>query len=160
MQSYKITELDGTVTEHSRPVCYSFARTIETKYLNQVSIGALLPYAVVLFATVVRLMLIMIAKTIRFRNRTSETIYILLCILWINVFTYGAVYLMAPWDARNTNLPTFLKDFYNGLHTDFNAYWFNEVGVIIVSTMMFNAIYPPIEFLGYWALRIFFRGID
>ena len=117
----------------------------------------MLPYVVVLFATVVRLILITVAKWIQFRSRTYETIYIVLCILWMNVFTYGAIYMLAPWDARNTKLPTFLKNFFDGLHTDLNAYWFNEAGVLIVSTMMFNMIYPPIEFVMYWALRIFFR---
>ena len=67
--------------------------------------------------------------------------------------------MLAPWDSRNAKIgPT--QSFFAGIYTDINAYWFNDVGSMIVSTMIFNAYYPVIEFFGYWALRMVFRCLD
>ena len=72
---------------------------------------------------------------------------------------HGFVYIFAPWDSRETEIH-FIEDFFGGIYTDINAFWFNDVGVMICSTMIFNMYYPVIEFFGYWALRWLYRAID
>lgn len=77
----------------------------------------------------------------------------------MSVFNYGFVYTMAPWDSRESDIPI-VENFFGGIYTDLNAFWFNDVGVMVVSTMVSNAIYPLIEFVGYWALRYAYRAWD
>ena len=67
--------------------------------------------------------------------------------------------MLAPWDSRDSNIPM-TQAFFGGIYTDINAYWFNDVGNLIVSTMLFNAYYPIIEFFGYFAMRFAFRCLD
>ena len=84
----------------------------------------------------------------------------MLSIVWMNFFNYCIVYTLAAWDSRDAEIP-FIKSFFGGIYTDANAYWFNDIGVLIVSTMMFNAFYPAIEFFGYYfAFRWPYRAID
>lgn len=45
-------------------------------------------------------------------------------------------------------------------YSDFSMDWFRATGNLIVSTMIFNLYYPPLEFFMYWAMRIFYRLLD
>lgn len=83
----------------------------------------------------------------------------MLAIFWLNLFAYGFVYIFAPWDSRNMNSDV-IQAFFGGIYTDLNAFWFEDIGLKIVSTMMFNAFYPPIEFIGFYGMRYFFRVLD
>ena len=98
-------------------------------------------------------------KKIRFKNLTEETKWIMLAIFWLNLFAYGFVYIFAPWDSRNINIDV-IQAFFGGIYTDINAYWFDDIGKKIVSTMMFNAFYPPIEFIGFYGIRYLMRVLD
>ena len=110
-------------------------------------------------AYIIRLILIWIATKLRFRSVTDETIWVTIAIYYMSIFNYGIVYLAAPWDSRDSN-STLLKAFFGGIYPEFNAFWFNDIGTMVISTMIFNAIYPVIEFVGYWFLRYFFRVLD
>ena len=43
---------------------------------------------------------------------------------------------------------------------DFNAAWFKTIGAYMIYTMAFNSVYPLLEALGYWALRLVYRVLD
>jgi hypothetical protein len=45
-----------------------------------------------------------------------------------------------------------------GSSPDFDSSWFETAGILIVSTMIINMIYPLIELGGYWLIRIYFRN--
>ena len=100
-----------------------------------------------------------VATKLRFTNLTKETNWIMLSIFTMNLFNYGFVYLFAPWDSREATFD-FIHALFGGIYTDINAFWFNDVGLMIISTMVFNMYYPLIEFIGYWALRWLYRAID
>lgn len=85
--------------------------------------------------------------------------FVMLAIFYMNLLNYGLVYMLAPWDSRESKLPGVEKIF-GGMYTDFNAYWFNDVGDLIVGTMVFNMYYPILEFVMYWAIRWLYRAID
>jgi len=116
-------------------------------------------YLVVINAYLLRLVLIFCARKLRFTNLTEETNWIMLAIFYMNVFNYGFVYLWAPWDSRNVNIPV-VQSFFGGVYTDYNAFWFNDVGAMVCSTMLANMYYPALEFFGYWGLRWLYRAID
>ena len=77
----------------------------------------------------------------------------------MNCVNYSLVYLFAPWDSRDSNIPLFRKLF-GGIYTDYNAIWFNDVGTLICSSMLFNMFYPLIEFFLFWPLRLLARAWD
>ena len=83
----------------------------------------------------------------------------MLSIFYINLFNYGFVYVLAPWDSRESKF-SLIKIFFGGIYTDINAFWFNDVGILIAGTMVSNMLYPLIEFVLYWALRYAFRAWD
>jgi hypothetical protein len=41
-----------------------------------------------------------------------------------------------------------------GKFMDFNAEWFKTIGTTIRDTMWFNAIYPLIEFVAFYLIRL------
>jgi hypothetical protein len=44
--------------------------------------------------------------------------------------------------------------------SDFNSDWFRITGNTLVSTMIFNAYYPPLEFFMYYGMRLAYRLMD
>ena len=83
----------------------------------------------------------------------------MLSIAFLNLFNYGFVYIFAPWDSRNSDNDV-IQAFFGGIYTDINAFWFDDIGHKIVSTMVFNAYYPPIEFIAFYGLRYLVRVLD
>ena len=43
---------------------------------------------------------------------------------------------------------------------DFNGKWYKLVGATLVYTMIFNSVYPFLEAMGYYGMRIGFRVLD
>jgi hypothetical protein len=63
--------------------------------------------------------------------------------IWFLLFLQlGVMLLFASWNSRE------LADikWFGGIYTDFNRYWFKDVGQFFVSTMIKNAFWPFIEF--------------
>lgn len=52
------------------------------------------------------------------------------------------------------------KEESDAAYSDFSMNWFRDTGNLIIATMIFNAYYPPLEFLMYWGMRIFYRMLD
>lgn len=50
--------------------------------------------------------------------------------------------------------------FNKGSFGDFNSTFFKTIGNTLIGTMMFNAYYPLLEFVGYWFMRFAFRWLD
>jgi hypothetical protein len=49
---------------------------------------------------------------------------------------------------------------FKGLHPDFTISWYKDVGKTIVSTMIFNMIWPIIEFFMFFFIRMIYRLKD
>ena len=116
-------------------------------------------YLVVGVSMVVREILIALAVFIGFFSRTKETKFIMLGVFWIIFINYGVIYLAASYDARNNRF-TIWNEFFDGLYPDFNALWFNDVGVLIVTIMMSNMYWPILEYFIFLGLRLLYRMID
>jgi len=43
---------------------------------------------------------------------------------------------------------------------DFNGQWFRTIGAYLIYTMLFNSVYPLLEAVGYWAMRLGYRILD
>lgn len=138
-------------------------------YYSQTSSFGLIPlivnsysYIIVIAAFLIRELLIWLAKKIRFMNLTSETNFIMLSVFYMTLFNYAFVPLFSPWDAREFQNMRFLNNFLfrNGLYTDFNSGWFQEVGYLVCANMISNAYWPIIEFGYTWAMRLGYRMLD
>ena len=114
---------------------------------------------VVINAYWIRLLMIYLAKKLSFRNLTVETNFIMLTVFYFSLLNYAGVYLLAPYDSFESPI-NIVNQMFGGMYTDLNAYWFNDVGVLIVSTMVFNSYYPALEFFMYWGIRYLYRAID
>ena len=49
---------------------------------------------------------------------------------------------------------------YGGIYTDFNPYWFKDMGYYAIYNMVFNALWPLVEFIMWYALRHIYRMWD
>ena len=129
--------------------------TLNLQYLTAFGFSQL----VILNAVWIRLFLIWLAKKLRYHNLTLETKWIMLSIFCMNSINYGLVYIFGPWDTRDCRF-VLVHNLFGGLYTDYNAFWYNDVGILIVQTMIFNMVYPAIEFFIYWPIRFLYRSID
>ena len=73
--------------------------------------------------------------------------------------TYGIVYIVAPLDFRAYS-ELVNDDFFGGIYTDINAFWYNDVGLKIIFTMLFTAPVPIFEFTLFWLIRYLRRACD
>ena len=81
----------------------------------------------VLNAVLIRLIFACLARSIRFKNLTKQTNFIMITIFYMNLVNYFFVYLFAPMDSDDSRIDLF-KTIFGGLYTDFNAYWFEDIG--------------------------------
>lgn len=141
----------------SAPIC-------KTYYVYMTGMGYVLEqtfnYLVVILSFVVRTFFIWIAEKVRFMSLTKETLFAMISVFYITFLNYGVIYLAASWDNRNALTGGFFDDVFDGLYPDFNALWFNDVGVLIVAIMVSNMYWPPLEFAMFYGLRLLFRMID
>lgn len=141
----------------SAPIC-------KTYYVYMTGWGYILEqafnYLVVILSFVVRTFFIWIAEKVRFMSLTKETLFAMISVFYITFLNYGVIYLAASWDNRNALSGTFVDTLFDGLYPDFNALWFNDVGVLIVAIMVSNMYWPPLEFAMFYGLRLLYRMID
>ena len=81
----------------------------------------------------------------------------------ITLVTFYVLFLNTAWllllvNANMTEQPITFG--LNGNMSDFNSDWFRTTGNLMISTMIFNAYYPILEFVGFWALRLWPRLSD
>jgi len=69
---------------------------------------------------------------------------------------YGVVYLMAP---MMIEIPI-LNIYFTGIYPDFNTSWFQDIGHLIISVSIINAIMPPVMLAVDWLLQNILRSID
>ena len=78
----------------------------------------------------------------------------------VNLVIYGLVPLLATADVRPDEGRPHLERFFRGMYYDFNAEWFQDVGLLVTRTMTFNIFTPPIEFSIWWLIRYLKRAWD
>lgn len=117
-------------------------------------------YLVVGASFVVRTFFIWIADRIHFISRSNETRFVMVSVFMITYLNYGLIYLFASYDIRGDKTIPFVENVFDGLYPDFNALWFNDVGVLIVAIMISNMYWPPLEFFLFYGIRLLYRMID
>ena len=154
--TFEYTEEDGSIAPYSAPICKVY-------YQYMTGFGYILQYMfsylIVIASFAVRYLIIFLAEKIRFFSLTEETKFVLTAVFWITFLNYGIIYLVASWDYRHAPTPG-LNKLFSGLYPDFNALWFNDIGVLIVAIMVSNLYWPQLEFFMFWGIRLLYRMYD
>jgi|Transcript_22039 hypothetical protein len=82
-------------------------------------------------------------------------------VIIVSVFTiffvnYGLMYLIAPLELGLG----VLSDLMMGIYEDFNAFWFSDIGSMVVSSMVLNALTLPLETFMFWIWQAVRRSYD
>ena len=85
--------------------------------------------------------------------------FIVVSVFSIYFLNYGVLYLVAPMQVELPGLDQATGGV-KGIYKDFNMFWYSDIGKQIVSVMIINAIFPPIELAILWLLSMVLRGID
>lgn len=105
-------------------------------------------YGIIFINFILREFCIKLINQIGFRTET-ERIYEVTKLTFIVQFLNTAI------------LPLLANaSFLGGQFSDFNTDWFRTTGNLIVSTMIFNAWYPLLEFVVYYLMRLLSRLLD
>ena len=67
--------------------------------------------------------------------------FTLLSVFSIIFLNYGILYLITPLKIEVPLVSLIMS----GVYYDFNKNWFSDIGSQIISVMIINAIFPPIE---------------
>ena len=123
----EFTKNDGSIGTTKAPICKIY-------YQYMTGIGYILQetfsYLIVIASFLVRYLIIYVAGSVKFFSLTKETKYVFESVFWITFLNYAIIYILAAYDYRHED--TFLSKHFNGLYPDFNALWFNDIGVLIV----------------------------
>ena len=105
-----------------------------------------------------RIGFIQLTKIIKFTSNSARTRFILVCVFIIYFLNYGVMWLLAP---MHIDIPI-MSFSQAGIYYDFNQYWYGNIGYQVVTTMVINAIFPPLEagliFFVSFALRSYDQG--
>ena len=100
------------------------------------------------------------ASKIRFASKSAEAIHMTLSIFTVNMVIYGIVPYFATADLRTKSDDSILPQIFSGMYFDFNAEWFQDVGLLVSKTMTANIFMPPVHFVLGWLRRYLNRACD
>ena len=90
---------------------------------------------------------------------TLETEFIKYGVFIVYFCNTSLLYIFAPWDSRETDSPA-LNRIFQGVYTDYNSNWFNDIGNTLAQTMFLNIFSPVIETFAFTGLRFAKRIVD
>lgn len=148
---------DGTTDQtplnaDGEPICSVFY-TMSLKVLFWTNA---LSYIIIILNMVLRETCIALIGWIGYKTETKKLIRTTL--LTFYVLFLNTAFLVLLVNANMTEQP--ISFGLSGPISDFNELWFRTTGNFLVSTMIFNAYYPPLEFFMYYGLRWLFRMMD
>jgi len=91
---------------------------------------------------------------IGFKTSSSEIRFIKIAVFAV-AFINNALLLMV----MSANFE-FAPTLFDGKYSDFNLDWFIDIGSIVVTSMMFTAIYPLLELVGFGGILYLKRVAD
>ena len=117
-------------------------------------------WTILLLTKGVNVMFTLLASKIRFASKSAEAIYMTLSIFSVNMVIYGIVPYLATADLRKKHEDHILTQIFSGMYFDFNAEWFQDVGLLVSKTMIANIFMPPVLFALGWLVRYLYRVCD
>ena len=112
----------------------------------------ILPIMIVVLNSGLRYIYIAVAQKLHFDSETLRTNWIKQRIFFLLTLQLGLMICLSTLNLREFD-SSLINTLFGGIYTDFNSDWFNDVGNLIVYAMLFNAVWPVIEFFLFGALR-------
>jgi hypothetical protein len=95
-----------------------------------------------------------------FKNKSQKYNFILKAVFIALFFQTGLIVVFAFIDARWTSKMFLMSKLFGGLYTDFNADWFNDAGVFLLTTYKVQVMFPMVEFFLRSTVRTVKRCFD
>ena len=96
--------------------------------------------SIVVLSFLVRILAMWLVKFITFKSESKRSFLVIIFIFLVCFNNYGIVYLIAP---LKLSIPI-LNYFFVGIYPDFNYAWYDDIGGLIISVSIINAIMPPL----------------
>ena len=103
-QNWSYTDKSGNVIHKQSNICFEVYNDVISSFSITQLWSTGWSYMVVVNAYILRVILIMVAKTLRFKNLTEEIKWVTIAIFWMYMFNYGFVYIFGPWDSRDSEI--------------------------------------------------------
>jgi hypothetical protein len=97
-----------------------------------------------------------LAEYIGFKSESSKADFIKTTVFYAAFFYTGLQSFVASINFRSIEASSGSK----GIYTDFNSYWFKDIGFIMIYNMVYNVFWPIMEFFIYYLLRHLYRMCD
>lgn len=101
-----------------------------------------------------RMIITALIKFIGIASLSKETKIIKDAVFGFSFFNTGCMYLLMNADFAYLNI------FFTGKYSDFNKQWYSDIGSVIISSLMFTAVYPALELMIFGGLNYLSRVMD
>jgi hypothetical protein len=114
-------------------------------------------YVLTIFNYIIRVIVIATCTWIGYPTETAQLERITTVTFLCQFFNTAFILLLVNADLSEQ---LYAFGFTGGSQGDFNAVFFKSSGNTLVSTMIFNAYYPILDFVIFWGMRFAFRVLD
>jgi hypothetical protein len=114
---------------------------------------------IIVFNYILRLIFITLAEFIGFKTKSAKEDFVKSTVFYSSFFYTGLQSFFATLSFREMSDMGMETDG-SGIYTDFNSYWFVDIGYIMVYNMAFNVFWPLMEFAMYYTIRHIYRMCD
>jgi hypothetical protein len=90
------------------------------------------------------------ASYIVFLNESNKAHFITNYVFTFSFLQTGLILTLASLNGREMyeDGSGLMTKLFSGIYTDFNMFWFADIGAVILGTMQVNTIFPVIEWFG------------
>jgi len=128
-----------------------------TDFLFGSGLSLSISFSIVVINFILREIMIVMIKQVGYHTETEQTRSIMVSIFVSQFFITAILILLTNANTQFTEL-SFLP--FKGIYPDLTYEWYNDVAPTLLTTMLFNAVFPIIEFLGWFAIATALRWYD
>lgn len=144
---------DQGITGVGDPICRKWGEMTGGRLF---AIGQSVSVIIVVLNSLMARTFIRLAEYIGFKTKSAKEDFVKSSIFYASFFYTGLMAFFSTLSFREMSMETDGS----GIYTDFNSYWFTDIGYLMVYNMVFNAFWPLMEFGMWYALRHIYRMCD
>jgi hypothetical protein len=114
--------------------------------------------SIVVINYLLRFFIIVLIKYIGKDTESAQTRLITNGVFIVQFFNTGILLLLV--NANLTEQSSILGVIFSGGSADFDSEWFKQIGNTVVAAMIYNIVWPLIEFFAFYGMRLGFRQLD
>ena len=125
--------------------------------LKAYSLKSVASYSLTIFNIILRTVVIAAVSWIGYSTQTALIERVTIVTFLCQFFSTAFILLLVNADLKEQ---PFSFGIVYGNKGDFNSAFFKQAGDVLISTMIFNSLYPLIDFLINWAIKFVSRLLD